>query len=283
MRVRILASGSGGNASLYETEHFAVLVDAGIDPVVLTARLRSLGVGYSHPDAVVITHAHMDHCRYAAHYAARFGIPVFVTDATARATGLTRAEGVKLYSPREPFALGPFVVTPTPLPHDAAQVALKIHDGKHSAVIATDLGEVTAGLHALIRDTNALLIESNHDIEMLEKGPYPRALKRRVSSAKGHLSNDQTHAFLKEIPKSIDHVVLMHLSAKNNTPTLALESAADALADHPAQLLAAKQEDQMVIELGGHAERNRAVRPSRVVVSHSQSQLALLFGGHGGE
>lgn len=275
MRVRILASGSGGNASLYETEDFTVLVDAGIEPPVLAARLRMLGAHYTHPDAVVITHGHMDHCKYAASYAARFGIPVFATDATARATGLTRAEGMKLYSPREPFALGPFVISPTPLPHDAAQVALKIHDGTHAAVIATDLGEVTSGLVSLIRDANLFMIESNHDREMLEKGPYPKALKRRVGSAKGHLSNDQTYELLQDIPKGIDHVVLMHLSEKNNTRHLALESAADALSEHPAQLLAAKQEDHLLIELGASGGKSRVLRGPRRSSSAPQLSLPL--------
>jgi phosphoribosyl 1,2-cyclic phosphodiesterase len=273
MRVRILASGSGGNASLYETDDFSLLVDAGIDPTLLAARLRALGAGYAHPDAVVITHGHADHSRYAAHYAAKFKIPVYVTDATARLTGLTRAEGIKLYSNREAFACGPYVVSPTPLPHDAAQVALKIHDGQHAAVIATDLGEPTAGLLGLINDATALLIESNHDRDMLERGPYPRALKRRVASAKGHLSNAQTFEFLQQIPRGIDHVVLMHLSEKNNTPHLALESATEALADHPAQLLAAKQEDHLVLELGGASTRSRAARPIRALTEEPQLQI----------
>jgi phosphoribosyl 1,2-cyclic phosphodiesterase len=247
MRVRVLASGSGGNLSLYESDGFRLLVDAGLDPGGLASRLRSLGADYDEPDALVVTHAHADHCAHATHFA-RNGIRTYVTEATYKTASLRGEPNVVRFGARDTFALGPLRVTARPLPHDRAQVALRIEDRARAAVLATDLGEVVPDLLGLLEGADVAMIESNHDRAMLERGPYPPFIKRRVASARGHLSNAQCHELLRRLPATVSTVVLMHLSEKNNRPELALESAQDALAGRAVTLLAARQHDRMSLE-----------------------------------
>jgi phosphoribosyl 1,2-cyclic phosphodiesterase len=253
MRVRILASGSGGNLSLYESDGFSILVDAGVDPGGLASRLRSVGAEYTRPDALIVTHAHADHCAHAREYAERAGIPTYLTDSTFKVVKPSSARHVFRYSAREPFQVGPFEVRPCAVSHDVPQVALRIESGGCAAVIATDLGEVPSELRALLVGAQLAMIEANHDRHLLEIGPYPRFLKRRVGGARGHLSNDQCAELLRALPPSVETVVLMHLSEKNNRPEVALECAADALSDKPTALFAAKQHDRFSIDLVARA------------------------------
>lgn len=258
MRVRILASGSGGNLSLYESDGFSILVDAGVDPGGLASRLRSVGAEYTRPDALIVTHAHADHCAHAKEYAERAGIPTYLTDSTFKVVKPSSAKHVFRYSAREPFRVGPFEVRPCAVSHDVPQVALRIESGGCAAVIATDLGEVPSELRALLVGAQLAMIESNHDRHLLEIGPYPRFLKRRVGGARGHLSNNQCAELLRALPPSVETVVLMHLSEKNNRPEVALEYAADALSDKPTTLFAAKQHDKLVMDLVARAQPEAA-------------------------
>lgn len=224
-----------------------MLVDAGLPVEALRKRMAAAGC-VDPPTALVITHAHGDHHRYADEVAGHFAIPVYLTESVQRCVGVTRATSLRVFSPREPFQLGDFAVRPCALPHDAPQVALRFDHRGDGAVLATDLGEVPDGLVALLRGAKIAMIESNHDLPMLWAGPYSRGLKRRVASARGHLSNEQTHALLRQLDASVERVVLMHLSETNNRPELARDVAADALADHPAQLLVASQSVPLRVE-----------------------------------
>jgi phosphoribosyl 1,2-cyclic phosphodiesterase len=247
MRVTVLASGSRGNAALFDDGRTRVLVDAGIP---LSALRQRLAKTRSHaPDALVITHAHGDHHRYAGEVALHYKIPVWVSESTRRMLPLDGAPSVRVYGAREPFRAGTIEVTPLPLPHDAAQVSLKLagHDGR-AAAIATDLGEVPPGLEAHLRGCATVLLEANHDVEMLWKGPYSNSLKRRVASARGHLSNGQCAELLRRLDRRVETVALMHLSETNNRADLALALAAEALADHTARLVAASQDVPCVVE-----------------------------------
>jgi phosphoribosyl 1,2-cyclic phosphodiesterase len=253
MRVRILASGSGGNLSLYEHDGFALLVDAGVDPGGLASRLRQVGADYTRPDALVVTHGHADHCAHARAYAEGAGIPTYMTEATMRVVRPSSARHVFRYSPKEPFRVGPFELRPCAVSHDVPQVALRVQsDDGCAAVIATDLGEVPSELLSLLVGAQLAMLESNHDKHLLEVGPYPRFLKRRVGGPRGHLSNDQCAELLRVLPASVETVVLMHLSEKNNRPDVALDCAADALSDRSATLLAARQYDKQLFELAPH-------------------------------
>jgi phosphoribosyl 1,2-cyclic phosphodiesterase len=136
---------------------------------------------------------------------------------------------LRTYSPREPFPVGDFLVTPLPIPHDTPQVSLRLSAGGHTAALATDLGEVPPELPKHLQGAEVLLMEANHDLDLLWSGPYLRALKRRVASPRGHLSNAQTCALLRRLSPATGTVVLMHLSETNNRPALARDLAAGQL------------------------------------------------------
>ncbi|AUX23544.1 MBL fold metallo-hydrolase [Sorangium cellulosum] len=249
MKITIIASGSGGNATLFASRGTRVLVDAGVGPRVLEQCLAAAGgePGWA-PDAIVITHAHADHVGAAARYNKKLKIPIYASEATARAAALGDPARVRVFSPREPFEIGALTVSPRPLPHDAAQVALVVGDGARRAALVTDLGEVPPGLLEHVAGCDVLLLESNHDADMLAGGPYPQHLKRRISSSRGHLSNAQACALLAALPGGTHTVALMHLSEINNRPELALEAARDALSGRRTRLLAAPPRGPLVLD-----------------------------------
>ncbi len=272
VRVTILASGSKGNATLFESGGTSLLVDAGISVSEVAARAPRL-------DAVVVTHAHGDHTGNFRQLAKRLRSTVYMTEATARAKGVT--EVVKRYGSREPFAVGPFTVSPLPLPHDAAQVGLVVSDGVHRVGLATDLGEVPPGLVGHLRGCDALLLESNHDIGRLLGGPYPPSLKQRIASARGHLSNDQLGELLRAHYRdaatsgltAARTVVLMHLSEQNNRPEIALGQARDALADRCDRLLVASQHEPLDVPLGPALGQLRLFAPGLAHVGLTPAPL----------
>ena len=277
MRVAVLASGSEGNATLVESGGTRLLVDAGIGPFALRCALERarLGAGLGRArreqpvDAVVVTHAHADHFGFARKYAKKMRIPVYVTEATARAHDLPREGRFRMFGPRDPFEVGELLVSPVPVPHDAPQVAVSISDGQRRVAVVTDVGEVTGRLADHLALCDVLLVESNHDAEMLERGPYPAFIKRRVASAGGHLSNAQTHELLARLPLRTRTVVLMHLSRTNNHVPLALECARDALAGRRVNLYAAPPRELLMVDadapaplpIPGGAPRSERKRP----------------------
>jgi phosphoribosyl 1,2-cyclic phosphodiesterase len=262
MKITILASGSGGNATLFEAGGTRVLVDAGIGPRALAQRLAASGTT-GLPHAVVVTHAHQDHLGQCLRLAGKLKIPIYASEATARAEMLLGRPEVRVFGMREPFAIGALIVAPTPLPHDAAQVALVLSSGGRRAAIVTDLGEVPPALAEALAGVDVALIESNHDAEMLSRGPYPAFLKRRVASARGHLSNAQAHALLQALPRETHTVVLMHLSETNNRPALAMEMARDALAGRGTRLLCAPPRETIVLDAAARpAPVAEAARPA---------------------
>lgn len=227
MRVSVLASGSSGNCTLFESANTSVLVDAGIGPRALEESLIELGARV--PDAIVITHAHQDHVGNAARIAKRRRIPVYMTESTAREVPLPAQVDEYRFETREPFAIGDLVLSPLPLPHDAANVAIKVSDDEGTACVVTDVGEPTGRLVEHLRDCDVVLLESNYDEGLLASGPYPWGLKQRVASARGHLSNKQAHMLLRRLTARTHTVVLVHLSETNNTKEHATDWARDAL------------------------------------------------------
>jgi phosphoribosyl 1,2-cyclic phosphodiesterase len=230
MRVAILASGSEGNATLFVSRTTQLLVDGGIGPRVLAGMFQSLGLE-QRLDGIVVTHAHADHVGHSVRLARKWHAPIYASEATSRAMGpLSDTIDHHVFGSREPFAIGELTLAPLPIPHDAAQVALRITDGVATCAIATDLGEITGKLEDHVHDVDLLLFESNHDEDLLARGPYPPFLKQRIAGAKGHLSNVQAHALLRRLGPRTRAVALMHLSKTNNLPELAREVATDALA-----------------------------------------------------
>lgn len=277
MRITIIASGSGGNATLFASRGTRVLVDAGVGPRILRQSLEAAGAAAGPlgwlPDAIVITHAHSDHVGAAARYSKKHKVPIYATEATARAAHLGDPALVRHFSPREPFAIGALTLSPRPLPHDAEQVALVVSDGARRAALATDLGEVPPGLLEHVAGCDVLLLESNHDADMLAEGPYPQHLKRRIRSSRGHLSNVEAHALLAALPDGTHTVALMHLSETNNRPELALEVARDALFGRRTRLLIAPPRGPLVIDVASAPPEPLGSRPQSAAMPVQQLEL----------
>ncbi len=249
MRVTILGSGSEGNALLLESRTTCVLVDAGISYRKLVQRFSAIGrEAPKNVGALIVTHSHGDHAAHASTYATRLGCPVRASEATLPSVRLRPAVEAETFTVGRRFVVGDITIHSRSIPHDAPQVAL-IFETKQTAVgLVTDLGHIPKGLGHFLSECETLLLESNHDPELLATGPYPAMLKRRVGGSLGHLSNGQAGdllAGLRQVPK---RVVLMHLSETNNSPRLARSSAEAALGHQGTELLLAKQRTPLELD-----------------------------------
>ena len=233
LRIRVLGSGSDGNATLVEGGGARVLLDAGLGPRQLAERLQSAGVDPASLDAVFVSHEHGDHARGARAFSAKWGVPLAGTRATFRASGLAQARlpALEEIAPGETRAIRRLTVQAVPVPHDAASpLAFVVSVGEVSLGHATDLGHLSRGLVDALRGCSALLVESNYDPALLRDGPYPWSLKERILGPLGHLSNGDVGRLLERgLGEACRRVVLAHLSRKNNHPELALQSAGEAL------------------------------------------------------
>ena len=233
LRFRVLGSGSSGNATLIEAAGTRVLLDAGLGPRELAERLQSAGVDPASVDIVLLSHEHGDHARGAASFSRRWGVPLCGSRGTYAAAGLGAAEiaGYEVLAPGSTRDVGALSVTALPVPHDAAEpVAFLLSSGGSSLGHATDLGHLGPAVVDGFRSCKAILVESNYDPGMLRDGPYPWALKERILSPLGHLSNQDVARFLeKDLGESCETVVLAHLSQQNNHPEVARMAAEAAL------------------------------------------------------
>ena len=226
VRVYVLGSGSSGNALLVEAGGTRVLVEAGVPPKVLAARLATLGVelgGGAALDGILVSHQHGDHFGQAAQLAAAYGAPLYLHPGV----GAASLEAHR-YVVGTPLRIGGLTVTTAYVPHDTAQVAFRIDDGLAAFGVATDVGRVTQGLVALLAECDAALVEANHCSEMLAFSEYPDSVKRRVGGGLGHLSNEQTAELAARLVGSrMTRLWLGHLSRSNNTAARALEVVAE--------------------------------------------------------
>ena len=219
MRLASLGSGSSGNATLVDAGAGKVLVDCGLSAKELERRLAQLELGFEDICAVLVTHEHADHIGGVTAVANRCAVPVYCTQGTAKKLG--RVEQVCIRAEQEfHLADSGMDVLPVAVPHDAREpVQFVFRCGDRKLGILTDLGSGTPHIAELYANCETLLIEANHDREMLLQGSYPAALKRRILSNWGHLSNDQTSALLEQIfsrGKTPDTLVLGHISLENN-------------------------------------------------------------------
>lgn len=234
LRLRLLGSGSSGNATLVEGGGTRVLIDAGLGPRSLAERLQSAGVDPASLDAVLLSHEHGDHARGAASFSAKWGVPLMGSRGTYAATGLgacTLPEYGTL-TPDVPTRIGALRVRPLAIPHDAAEpLAFVLECEGVSLGHATDLGHLQRGFVAALGACDGVLIESNYDPGLLRDGPYPWSLKERILSPRGHLSNGDIARFLERgLGARCRTVVLAHLSRTNNHPELCRLEAERALA-----------------------------------------------------
>jgi phosphoribosyl 1,2-cyclic phosphodiesterase len=234
MRIVVLGSGSRGNAVVVESGSRRILLDAGFSCRALERRMTDQGIDPTGFEAVVLTHEHSDHVRGVERFCRRHGLPVYATEGTLEETSLspeTRRCAVTLRS-GEPCEVGGFEVEPFAVPHDAREpVGLVVEDsGGHRLGLVADLGSRSRLAWGRLRDLEFLLLETNHDLEMLRNGPYPWVLKQRVAGRHGHLSNHDAAEGLPElITDRLRWVVLYHLSQTNNLPALAATAVGERL------------------------------------------------------
>jgi phosphoribosyl 1,2-cyclic phosphodiesterase len=233
LRVRVLGSGSSGNATLVEARGTRILLDAGLGPRLLAERLADAGVDPEHLDAIFLSHEHGDHARGAAAFSRKWGVRLVGTRGTYAALGLGAEEiaGYDVFEPGTQRRVGALTVTAVRVPHDAVSpLAFVVTCDGSSFGHATDLGHVGRGLVQSFAACDAVLMESNYDPGMLRDGPYPWSLKERILGPHGHLANRDAGRYLADgLPLSCRTVILAHLSETNNHPELALMSAETAL------------------------------------------------------
>jgi len=264
--VSVLASGSRGNCAIVQSSATRILVDAGISCREIFKRMKVAGEDPRSLSAIVVTHEHSDHVNGLLVLARKLNIPVFMTGATQQAwsRAVRDATGERpnvscfeLFSAGRHFRIGDIEVMPFTIPHDAADpVGFTFRAEGVKVAFATDLGYVPASICDHLRACDVLVLESNHDVEMLRVGPYPWSVKQRVASRVGHLSNEALAQFLhKDYDGSAAYIVLAHLSEQNNHPEVARLAAEKALGHHQGHLwgnrvlLAAQSEVMQPIRL----------------------------------
>lgn len=243
MRLCSIASGSSGNCIYVGSENTHVLIDAGISGKRVEAGLKELELCGKDLDAILVTHEHADHIQGLGVLARKFNIPIYTTGGTADAISRIKSVG-KLpegifheIREDEPFTVKDLTIRPFQISHDAAQpVGYRVEHGKKSVGVATDLGRYGEYLIDRLQDLDALLLESNHDVRMLQVGPYPYILKQRILGDRGHLSNENAGRLLcRLLHDNMKAVFLGHLSKENNYEALAFETVCSevTLGDNP--------------------------------------------------
>ncbi len=241
------------------------MVDAGISRLAIRRRLAAFGLTPDALDGVLLTHEHSDHVRGLDVLMRRHPVPVWATRGTWSRVGVCAPGGGELKSGRE-IRIGRLLIHPVATSHDAAEpVAFIIDDGTVRLGVCTDTGVMTALLCERFRGCDLLLIEANHDADMLRHGPYPWPLKQRIASRLGHLANHQTVEALDELgTRGLRAVVGLHLSAENNLPEMVLGSLA-AVAGNGARTAAVSRTEMLGIRIDGDTVemKPRPIPPSR--------------------
>lgn len=225
MQFSSLGSGSKGNGTVVRYRDCTLLIDCGFTLKETEKRLRSLGVSPEDIDGVLVTHEHGDHINGVGPLARRYGCRVYMTAGTYRSRDIGAIPNLTLIKEYTPFSIKDIDIHPVAVPHDAEEPAQYIVEagGKRLGLL-TDLGSSTPHIESRYQACDALILEANHDPLMLASGPYPPSLKDRVASAWGHLSNQQAAMLLERVICSrLKHLVVAHISEKNNTIELARE------------------------------------------------------------
>jgi phosphoribosyl 1,2-cyclic phosphodiesterase len=271
VRIYVLGSGSSGNCAIVEAEGERIVIDAGMGPVRATERMRELGADLITPRAplgLFVTHDHGDHASHALPLARSLRAPLFAHDGAVMQRARRKLD-VRPFTPGQPVALGPFVVEALAVPHDAPQVAFRVAAGGYRVAMATDLGHAPPGFAAWIGVCDLVFLEANYCPRLLEDGPYPLHLKRRVAGPLGHLGNDQTARVAASLEDTrVSRLVLAHISRTNNSPERALGAVGSAVR-------------RLFVEALPHGESRRfdANAPPAGAPARRPEQLTLGFAG----
>lgn len=233
MRFASLGSGSEGNALVVQVGQTCVLMDCGFSLSETVARLARLGVQPEALSGIVVTHEHGDHIAGVARLARKYTLPVWLTHGTLRVQfkSLGNLPDVSEINPHVSFSIGDVEIQPYLVPHDAAEpVQYAFGDGAKRLGVLTDVGSSTPFIEKMLSGCSALVLECNHDADMLANGDYHYSLKQRVGGRFGHLNNTEAGQLLARLDNSrLQHIVAAHLSRKNNTPQLAVRALSEAL------------------------------------------------------
>lgn len=232
IRFALLGSGSEGNALVVQVDSTTVLMDCGFSVSETVTRLARLGLQAEQLDGILVTHEHSDHIAGVARLARKFNLPVWMTHGTLRFQHAAFAGiAVTEINPHLSFAVGDVQVQPFLVPHDAGEpVQYVFGDGSLRLGVLTDTGQATPHIESVLSGCHALVLECNHDEEMLRNGRYPASLKQRVGGRFGHLNNEQAAKLLAHLDNSrLRHIVAAHLSQQNNLPALAVNALCGAL------------------------------------------------------
>lgn len=235
LRFSPLFSGSSGNAIYVGCDNAHLLIDAGMSGSRVITELERIGIDPRTLNAILVTHEHSDHIKGIGILSRRFDLPVYATEGTWQGMynkiGQISQKNLVIFEPDQSFFIGAIDITPFSIPHDANQpVGYTFETGGAKVAIATDIGCIREGWMRNILGADAVLLESNYDLGMLEAGRYPYDLKKRIKSHHGHLSNDDAGKVAVRLAASgTRHILLGHLSKENNFPELALRSCETAL------------------------------------------------------
>lgn len=243
--VCVLASGSRGNATYISDGRSAILIDAGLSGVEIQRRMDAKGLDPNSLDAILVSHEHTDHIKGVGVLSRRFGLTVYINDGTRQASGRTlgKLPGVQPFTCGHSFPIGGLTVHPFSISHDAEDPAGFTIACNHTKVgVATDLGIATGVVKTRLKSCDILVLEANHDAQMLIDGPYPWHLKQRIRGRSGHLSNEDAALLLESLQHDrLAHVILAHLSEENNTPQKARYAVKNVLNGARVQLHVASQ------------------------------------------
>ncbi len=246
MRFASIGSGSDGNGTLVSNGgEGCILLDCGFSAKDAVARMAERGIAAADLAGILVTHEHTDHVKGVARLANLHRVPVFTTWGTfiGKLNGELDEALLNLIVPGEMFSLAGLQIDPVAVPHDAREPCQFVFATAQARLgILTDAGSITRQMVARYRDCDAFMLECNHDLRMLAEGPYPASLKRRVAGALGHLNNQQAADMLRQVGHdAMQHVIVTHISQKNNTPELAVQALLDSQGCRPDVIRVAEQ------------------------------------------
>ncbi len=235
MRFASLGSGSAGNCLVVEQANTRVLLDCGFGHAEVVKRLQRLDLEPTQITGILVTHEHDDHAKGAFKLGAKYNIPVWLTHGTLKMCQRYIPENANIaintIDSHTHFHIQDIAITPYPVPHDAREpTQFTFSNGNYKLGVLTDAGSSTPHIELVLTGCDALVLECNHDLNMLENGPYAWPLKKRVGSRLGHLDNQTAAALLARLNNAkLKHIIAAHLSAKNNTQLLAKQALSQAL------------------------------------------------------